>query len=91
MPRVSSTKREKISEHIISYLFSIAPDARHTADIAKEMARDEEFIKTLLLDLEKRKLIVRISKNSEGVAYIRRLRWRLSNKAFEAYQRAQRS
>ncbi len=90
MPSISAVKREKISEHIIGYLFSIAPEAAHTADIAKEVARDEEFIKALLLGLEKQKLIVRVTKNAEGTLYVRRIRWRLSNRAFEAYQKVQR-
>ncbi|MEK6898874.1 MAG: hypothetical protein AABW79_02135 [Nanoarchaeota archaeon] len=90
MPQVSAVKKDKISEHIISYLFSIAPESAHTSDIAREEARDEEFIKTILHELESKKLIVKIAKNARGVEYIRRSRWRLSNRAFEAYQKAQR-
>lgn len=89
MPTISDAKKEKISEHIIGHLFSITPEASYTADIAKEVARDEEFIKAILLNLEKQRLVVRVTKNAQGIEYGRRIRWRLSNRAFEAYQKAQ--
>ncbi len=86
MPKISEQKIEKISEQILFYLYSIFPKQVFTADIAKEIARDEEFIKNLLIKLEKRQLIVKINKNSQGSQYSRRLRWRISNKAHEIYK-----
>ena len=86
MPKISQQKIEKISEQILFYLYSIFPKQIFTSDIAKEMARDEEFMKNLLKKLEKNKLVVKINKNSKGIKYSRRLRWRISNKAYNIYK-----
>ncbi len=80
---------EKISEQILLHLFSLFPKQIFTSEIAQELARDEEFIKKLLLDLEKKDLVTKITKNSEGVPYLRRIRWRISNKAYGLYQKYQ--
>ena len=84
--RISKEKREKISEQILSYLYSVNPKPIFTAHIAKELARDEEFIKDLLLELKSKKLVTEVKKNPKGVDYIRRSRWKLSDKAYEAYR-----
>ncbi|MEI6058299.1 MAG: hypothetical protein WCP89_00855 [archaeon] len=89
MPQISKEKKEKIQEQILHHLFSLFPKQIFTSDIAREMARDEEFMKVLLIDLEKKDLIVRVSKNSDGKVYSRRIRWRLSNKAQEIYSKHQ--
>lgn len=89
MPKISEQKIEKISEQILSYLFQIFPKQIFTSDIAKEIARDEEFTKELLKKLEKKELVIKISKNSQGFQYLRRLRWRISNKAYNIYKKYQ--
>jgi hypothetical protein len=89
MPQISSRNKDKISEQVLSYLFSTAPDARFTSDIAGELARDEEFIKTILQDLYQKKLVVQVNQNPEGKEYSRRQRWRLSNQAYDAYKKIQ--
>ena len=89
MPHISQQKKDKIQEQILFHLYSIFPKQVFTADIAKELARDEEFIKVLLLELEKKQLIIKINKNPKGIIYSRRLRWRISNKAHEAYSKNQ--
>jgi len=89
MPRVSQEKKDKISEQILHHLFTVTPDSRFTSEVAKEIARDEEFTKVLLVDLLKKKLVVEINKNSKGIDYTKRQRWRLSNQTFEAYKRHQ--
>lgn len=89
MPRLSKEKRDKISEQILHYLFTISPASAFTNKIASETARDEEFTKALLQELSKKVLIVEIKKNKEGINYQRRQRWRLSNQAFEAYKKHQ--
>lgn len=88
MVKISSDKREKIKEHILSTLYHNSPNAMFGAEIAREIIRDEEFSKNLLLELEKQNLITSVSKNSKGVLYSKRLRWRLTNDTFKAYQRA---
>ena len=89
MPRISKEKKDRISEQILNYLFTISPEPKFTVDIADTIIRDEEFTKLLLLELEKKKLIVQINKNKNGVNYLKRQRWRLSNQAFEVYKNHQ--
>ncbi len=89
MPTISQQKKDKISEQVLHYLFTISPQSAYTSAIAKEIARDEEFIKSMLTELESKKLIVQINKNSKGINYQRRQRWRLSNEAYDVYSRHQ--
>jgi predicted transcriptional regulator with HTH domain len=91
MPRLSNKKLEKIQEQILFYLYSIFPKQIFTVDIAREIARDEEFTKKMLLDLEKKGLLVKIDKNEEGIKYEKRLRWRISNSAYEIYNSHQKN
>jgi len=88
MPRISDEKIERISEQILSYLYSVFPKLVFTVDVARELARDEEFVKRLLLGLEEKGLVVRVSKNSDGVDYLARMRWRISNRAHAVYAAA---
>jgi predicted transcriptional regulator with HTH domain len=89
MPKISKQKIEKISEQILFHLYSIFPKQIFTSEIAKELARDEEFIKKLLKTLEKKKLVIKIDKNPKGLQYSRRSRWRISNKAHNIYKKHQ--
>ena len=89
MPTISKQKREKIQEQILHHLFTIFPKQVFTSQIADEIARDEEFTKTLLIELHKKELIIKIIKNPKGIKYTRRLRWRLSNKTHQAYKQQQ--
>jgi Mn-dependent DtxR family transcriptional regulator len=89
MPQISSKTKNRISEHILSHLFSQSPEPLYTNAIARELARDEEFIKSMLQELETKKLVVKINKNEQGEQLTRRTRWRLSNTAFDAYSRMQ--
>jgi len=84
--RISETKKEKISEQILAFLFSNSPKPFFTSHIAIELARDEEFIKKLLLDLKNKKLIEEIIRNPKGEVYLRRKRWKLSDEAYKAYK-----
>ena len=87
--RLSKEKKEKISEQILALLFQSSPRLLFTSEIAKEMARDEEFIKTLLLDLKKKNLVVEVKKSPKGLDYSRRLRWRLGDNAYNIYKNHQ--
>lgn len=89
MPQISKQKEEKISEQILFCLYNVFPKQVFTADIARELARDEEFVKRLLIQLAKKDLIVKIDKNPKGEIYSRRLRWRLSNQTHQAYSKHQ--
>ncbi len=89
MPQLSKSKKDKISEQILHYLFSISPESNFTSKIAQEIIRDEEFTKSLLQELEKNKLVIKIKKSPLGSDYQRRERWRLSNEVYEIIRRRQ--
>ena len=88
MPKISDAKIEKISEQILNYLYGVFPKLVFTVDVAREIARDEEFVKRLLLGLEEKGAVVRVGKNSKGEDYLARMRWRISNRAHEVYSAA---
>jgi len=85
--RISKDKIDRIKEEILSIIFRNSPKAMFTSEIAMNLARDEEFTKKLLLEMENSKLIASVKKNSSGINYLRRIRWRLTNNTFNAYQR----
>jgi len=85
--KISSEKRDKISEQILAVLFMNSPKPLFTFHIAREIVRDEEFVKDLLQGLKKKGLVVKVNKNPEGISYKRRARWKLTNEAYEAYKK----
>ena len=87
--RISEKKRDKITEQILAYLYSINPKATFTSYIAEEIARDEEFVKKLLLGMKQKNLVIEIKKNPKGNPYLRRARWKLTEGAYGAYQQHQ--
>ncbi len=87
--KISKEKKDKISEQILATLFLISPKPIFTSHIARELARDEEFIKKLLIDLNSKKLIKKINKNPKGKQYLRRARWALSEETYTAYKNRQ--
>lgn len=91
MPIISQKKKDKIAEQILHHLFEISPSSHFTSEIAEATARDEEFIKVILQDLQKKSLVVLIDKNPEGITYQKRQRWRLSQQAYDIYKKHQRA
>jgi len=87
--KISNKKKEKISEQILALLYSISPKPLFTLNIAKEIARDEEFVKSLLLELKKKELIIEIKKNPKGLPYLKRSRWQLSDAVYQVYKEHQ--
>ena len=84
--RISQIKKDKITEQIIYYLYHIFPKIPYTAEIAREIARDEEFLKDLLLDLKDKGIVIAIKKNKEGITFSRRIKWRLNPKVYNIYK-----
>jgi hypothetical protein len=84
--KISQDKKDRIKEQILSFLFHEFPKTYFTAEIAREIARDEEFTKKLLLKLKSNKLLTAVKRNPKGVPYSRRIRWRLSKKAYNVYK-----
>ena len=89
MPTISKLKKDKISEQILHYLFTISPETRFTSEIGMEIARDEEFTLSILKELKEKKLVIAINKNNKGKIYLKRIRWGISSEAFEIYSKAQ--
>ena len=89
MPQISKEKKDRISEQILHYLFSVSPELKFTAEIARNLARDEEFTKAILQDLKLKNLIVEVNKSSSGIDYLKRQRWRLSSEVYNIYSKHQ--
>ena len=87
--KISQEKRDKIFEQILAVLYQSFPRSMFTAEIARGIARDKEFIKQLLKQLWQKNLVVPVRKNSKGVPFSKRMKWRLSNKSYEAYKQHQ--
>ncbi len=64
--RLSQEKRDKIAEQILSNLFHAYPRTFFTSEIAQELARDEEFIKSLLMDLKAKDLVASVKRTQPG-------------------------
>jgi len=86
---ISKEKKEKISEQILAYLYSTNPRPLFTFHIAREIARDEEFVKNLLIDLKKKEFVIEVNKNPKGKEYLKRTRWKLSDKIYLLYKQKQ--
>jgi len=84
--RLSQAKKDKIAEQVLSFLYHCFPEQPFTAEIAREIARDEEFIKRILFDLKEKGIVTPIRKNAKGDIFTRRLKWRLSQKVYDIYK-----
>ncbi len=85
--KIFKEKRGKISEQILAVLYSSLKPL-FTSQISQEIARDEEFTKKLLLEMKEQNFIIEIKKNPLGKIYLKRARWKLNNKIYEAYKKA---
>ncbi len=83
--KLSKEKKERIAEQVLSLLYHSFPKQLFTSEIAKEIARDEEFVKSLMFGLKEKALVVEIKKNEDGRDFIRRIKWQLSGPAYQAY------
>ena len=84
--KISNKKKDKISEQILAFLYSLPLKPAFTSQIAQEVARDEEFVKKLLVDMKEKNLVAEIRKNPKGEQYLKRSRWKLSDAAYKAYK-----
>ncbi len=87
--KISQEKKDKIIEQILSFLYNSFPKEPFTAEIAKEIARDEEFVKRLLFELKEKNLVLPIKKNKKGESFSRRLKWKLTNQVYDIYHSKQ--
>ncbi len=89
--KLSQEKQKKISEQVLATLFLNAPRSLFTSELAKETARDEDFMRKLLDDLTEKKVVEKITKNPQGIPYTRRIRWKLSDEAYLQYMTLQKN
>jgi len=87
MSKISKEKQEKIMANIVATLYEYSPKPLFTVEISRAQARDEEFVKKLLLKLKNKNLIVEIKRNPKGKPYKKRSRWKLSDAAYSAYKK----
>jgi DNA-binding IscR family transcriptional regulator len=89
--RLSKNKKDKIAEQILLHLYNSFPGQPFTAEIASEIARDEEFVKRILFDLKDKNLVIPVRRNKKGEIFSRRIKWRLSEKVYDIYHSRQTS
>ena len=87
--KISEKKKEKIFEQILACLYQSNLKSLFTSQLAQEIARDEEFVKKLLLELKEKKLIIEIKKSPKGSQYLKRSRWNLSDITYQTYKNHQ--
>lgn len=87
--KISNEKKDKICEQILFLLYSVSPKILFTIEIAKEIARDEEFTKKLLLRLKKKNLVIEVKKNPKGILYLKRSKWKLNPSVYNIYNNKQ--
>ncbi len=89
MSKISQEKENKIMSDILAVLFENSPRSLFTVEISRIIARDEEFIKRLLIELKNKRFIIAVDKNPRGKQYSKRIRWRISPKIYETYKKLQ--
>jgi len=89
MSKISKEKQERIMANIVATLYEYSPKPLFIVEISRAQARDEEFVKKLLLELKNKNLVVEIKRNPKGKPYLRRSRWKLSDAAYQAYNSKQ--
>ncbi|MBU3907104.1 MAG: hypothetical protein KKA64_02530 [Nanoarchaeota archaeon] len=87
--KISKEKKDRISEQILALLYSKSPQAIFTSHIAREIARDEEFTKKILITLKDKNLIKEIKKSPKGKTYSKRSRWVMGELVYDAYKNHQ--
>jgi DNA-binding IscR family transcriptional regulator len=87
--KISLNKKNRIIEQILLFLYHSFPNEPFTAEIARDIARDEEYVKKILLELSDKGLVVSVKKNSDGTSFRRRAKWRLATKVYEVYKQRQ--
>ncbi len=86
MSKLNQKTLEKIKSEVLSVLYDHNDEGLFTAQIANRVIRDEDFIQNLMLELEKLKVAEKEKLTRKGCSFIRRKRWRLTKKAFDAYK-----
>lgn len=75
MSKISFNTINLLKDDIISILYENSLKPLLTIEIAKELRRDKEFTKKLLLELKEKGILNEIKKNNKGKEYIKRSKW----------------
>ena len=82
MVRLSEETTKLLKEDILSILYERPLVPLFTYQISRELRRDNEFTKTLLLNLKEEGLVEEIKKGKTGV-FLARRKWKIPNKVLE--------
>ena len=85
MVKLSSNTVNLLKDDIISILYENNLNPLLTMEIAKELRRDKEFTKRLLIELKEKGVIDQIKKNNKGKDYIKRSRWIINPEVLNNY------
>ena len=80
MPRISDRTRHRIAEMVLGLLLDKYPVPLTTREVADELVRDKEFVKSIL-EMLRGQGLVRIYGKKTGGAYVRWLKWQLTDEA----------
>jgi len=78
MPRISQNTRHRIAEQVLGLLLEKYPVPLTTREVAHELVRDKEFVRSLLEMLRSHGMVRTFSKRT-GAAYSRWLKWQLTD------------
>ena len=84
MSKLSEKTIKNIKEQLINIIFENSPKSLYTNELASLLARDEEFIKRLLLEFKDQGLVEPVTKNHKGKNLISRRRWKLTKAVLDA-------
>lgn len=80
MSKLSQKTREALMNEINSILYyETNIRGMFTKEIADKLLRDKEFVRDILLDMEKRGWVKRVGKSKRNYNYVKRRRWILTD------------
>ena len=85
MSKISFNTINLLKDDIISILYENNLKPLLTIEIAKELRRDKEFTKKLLLELKEKGILNEIKKNNKGKDYIKRSKWLIKPDIINTY------
>ena len=86
MSKISPNTINLLKDDIISILYENNLKPLLTIEIAKELRRDKEFTKRLLLELKEKGILTQIKKNNKGKEYIKRSKWLIKPDIIQTYK-----
>ena len=83
MVKLSQKTINALKDDIMSILYENPLITRSTYEISKELRRDKEFTKNLLLELKKDKFVEEVKKGKRG-EYLTRRKWKIPPQVLKA-------